>query len=88
MSEASTDVAVTALTLTISTEEEETPAPRVLPPAVEAVIESVSVPSPPARLSPALRVVVATVAAVAMNESSEAPPVSESTPVVSELVGG
>lgn len=84
----STDVAVTALTLKISIEEAETPAPRVLPAAVEAVIDSVSVPSPPARVSPAVSVVVAAVAAVAMNESAAAPPVLASTPVVSDLVGG
>ena len=88
ISDVSTLVAVTALTLRISTPEELTPAPRVFPPAIEAVIERVSVPSPPARLSPAVRVVVAAVAAVAMNESAPAPPVLASTPVVSDLVGG
>jgi hypothetical protein len=50
---------------------------------------SVSVPSPPLRLSPAFSVATsapATVAAVAANESAPAPPVEVSKPVVSDQV--
>ena len=79
-------VAVTALMLTVSTDEELTPVPRLFPPAIDAVIERVSAPSPPARLSPAVRVVEAAVAAVATNESAPAPPVFASTPVVSDQI--
>jgi hypothetical protein len=85
--DASTVVAVTAFTERFSIEEVVTPAPNA---EVADVLDSVSVsvPSPPLRLSPALSVETVapeTVAAVAANESLPAAPVDVSRPVVSEL---
>ena len=78
---ASTVVAVTAFTLSCSTEVVCTPWPR-LPPAIEETIASLSVPSPPTRMSPAFRVVEA-VELRESNVSLPPPSVLLSIPVVS-----